>query len=138
MILSVICPVLNGEKYIIDNILTFFVSSKPQDKELLIIDGGSGDRTIGQSHPVSAESHPPSPESHPVSAESLPVSAESRLAAVSCGVVGGVGRRKKIDLQSRCREPCCACARRPATGECSRVRVRRTRRRSVCCWKAWA
>ena len=46
MILSVICPVLNGEKYIIDNILTFFVNSKIQDKELLIIDGGSNDRTI--------------------------------------------------------------------------------------------
>jgi len=46
MILSVICPVLNGEKYIINNILTFFVNSKIQDKELLIIDGGSNDRTI--------------------------------------------------------------------------------------------
>ena len=46
MILSVICPVLNGEKYIIDNILTFFVNSKIQDKELLIVDGGSNDRTI--------------------------------------------------------------------------------------------
>ena len=46
MILSVICPVLNGEKYIIDNILTFFINSKPLDKELLIIDGGSSDRTI--------------------------------------------------------------------------------------------
>ena len=45
MILSVICPVLNGEKYITDNILTFFINSKPLDKELLIIDGGSGDRT---------------------------------------------------------------------------------------------
>ena len=46
MILSVICPVLNGEKYIIDNILTFFINSKIQDKELLIVDGGSNDRTI--------------------------------------------------------------------------------------------
>ena len=46
MILSVICPVLNGEKYIIDNILTFFINSKIQEKELLIIDGGSNDRTI--------------------------------------------------------------------------------------------
>ena len=45
MILSVICPILNGEKYITDNILTFFINSKPLDKELLIIDGGSGDRT---------------------------------------------------------------------------------------------
>ena len=45
MILSVICPVLNGEKYITDNILTFFINSKPLDKELLIIDGGSDDRT---------------------------------------------------------------------------------------------
>ena len=46
MILSVICPVLNGEKYISNNILTFFVNSKPMDKELLIIDGGSSDSTI--------------------------------------------------------------------------------------------
>ena len=46
MILSVICPVLNGEKYITDNILTFFINSKIQEKELLIIDGGSNDRTI--------------------------------------------------------------------------------------------
>ena len=43
--LSVICPVLNGEKYITNNILTFFVNSKLRDKELLIIDGGSTDRT---------------------------------------------------------------------------------------------
>ena len=35
--LSVICPVLNGEKYITNNILTFFVNSKLRDKELLII-----------------------------------------------------------------------------------------------------
>jgi len=46
MILSVICPVFNGEKYITDNILTFFINSKIQEKELLIIDGGSNDRTI--------------------------------------------------------------------------------------------
>lgn len=46
MLLSVICPVLNGQKYIIDNILTFFVNSKPDDKELIIIDGGSSDSTI--------------------------------------------------------------------------------------------
>ena len=35
--LSVICPVLNGQKYITNNILTFFVNSKLRDKELLII-----------------------------------------------------------------------------------------------------
>ena len=46
MILSVICPVLNGEKYITSNILKFFTDSKLEDKELLIIDGGSNDRTI--------------------------------------------------------------------------------------------
>jgi len=46
MILSVICPVLNGEKYIINNIPTFFINSKIQDKELLIVDGGSNARTI--------------------------------------------------------------------------------------------
>ena len=46
MVLSVICPVLNGEKYITQNILTFFINSKPLEKELLIIDGGSSDRTI--------------------------------------------------------------------------------------------
>jgi glycosyltransferase involved in cell wall biosynthesis len=46
MILSVICPVLNGEKYITSNILKFFTDSKFEDKELLIIDGGSNDHTI--------------------------------------------------------------------------------------------
>ena len=46
MVLSVICPVLNGEKYITQNILTFFINSKPLEKELLIVDGGSSDRTI--------------------------------------------------------------------------------------------
>ena len=46
MMLSVICPVLNGEKYIVDNILRYFVIAKPEDKELLIIDGGSTDNTI--------------------------------------------------------------------------------------------
>ena len=46
MFLSVICPVLNGEKYIKNNILKFFVNSKPLDKELFIIDGGSTDSTI--------------------------------------------------------------------------------------------
>jgi glycosyltransferase involved in cell wall biosynthesis len=46
MLISVICPVLNGEKYIIDNILKFFINSKPTDKELFLIDGGSTDNTI--------------------------------------------------------------------------------------------
>ena len=46
MILSVICPVFNGEQYITKNILSFFVNARPIDKELIIIDGGSNDNTI--------------------------------------------------------------------------------------------
>lgn len=42
--ISVICPTLNEEHYII-NILSFFTSSKPTSKELFIIDGGSSDAT---------------------------------------------------------------------------------------------
>lgn len=42
--ISVICPVLNEEKYI-ENIISFFVHSEPKDKELFFIDGGSKDKT---------------------------------------------------------------------------------------------
>ena len=44
MMLSVICPTLNEEKYI-ENVLHFFTQSHPQEKELFIIDGNSQDRT---------------------------------------------------------------------------------------------
>lgn len=43
--LTIICPVYNEEKYI-GNVLEFFVIAKPDEKELLIIDGGSTDRTV--------------------------------------------------------------------------------------------
>lgn len=42
--LSVICPCLNEEEYIAD-VLEFFCKSKPSDKELYLVDGGSADRT---------------------------------------------------------------------------------------------
>lgn len=44
MNLSVVCPVYNEEKYI-EPVLAFFVKALPADKELLVIDGGSHDRT---------------------------------------------------------------------------------------------
>jgi glycosyltransferase involved in cell wall biosynthesis len=44
-LLSIICPAVNEEKYI-ENILFLFNESKPSDKELLIIDGGSTDGTL--------------------------------------------------------------------------------------------
>ncbi len=44
VILSVICPSLNEENFI-ENLLSFFVHSKPKNKELFIIDGGSIDKT---------------------------------------------------------------------------------------------
>lgn len=43
--ISVICPTYNEADYI-EKILKFFINAKPQDKELLIIDGGSDDGTI--------------------------------------------------------------------------------------------
>jgi glycosyltransferase involved in cell wall biosynthesis len=43
-LISVLCPVLN-EQNNIERILSFFIKSEPQDKELLIIDGGSTDDT---------------------------------------------------------------------------------------------
>ena len=45
MLVSVICPVLNGSKYIDKNIIKFFLKSDINDKELIIIDGGSVDGT---------------------------------------------------------------------------------------------
>ncbi len=42
--ISVICPTLNEEEYI-EEIIKFFISSEPKEKELLIIDGGSNDQT---------------------------------------------------------------------------------------------
>lgn len=43
--ITLICPVLNEEKYI-NNILTFFFESGPSDKEIYFIDGGSNDNTV--------------------------------------------------------------------------------------------
>ncbi len=44
MRISVICPAFNEEKYIGD-VIKFFLSAKPVDKEFFIIDGGSTDKT---------------------------------------------------------------------------------------------
>jgi len=44
--ISVVCPVYNEEQYIGD-VLDFFAAAKPADKEMIIVDGGSTDRTIG-------------------------------------------------------------------------------------------
>jgi glycosyltransferase involved in cell wall biosynthesis len=43
--LSVMCPAFNEELYI-EQVLKFFITSKPVEKELFIIDGGSTDRTV--------------------------------------------------------------------------------------------
>lgn len=43
--ITVICPVYNEEEYI-ENVLKFFIESKPDDKELILIDGGSTDKTV--------------------------------------------------------------------------------------------
>lgn len=43
--LTLICPVFNEEKYIF-NILSFFLESEPDEKEIYFIDGGSIDSTI--------------------------------------------------------------------------------------------
>ncbi len=43
--ITVICPVYNEEENI-ENVLKFFINSKPQEKELIIVDGGSTDRTV--------------------------------------------------------------------------------------------
>ena len=44
MTLSVICPCFNEEEYI-EELLKFFISAKPAEKELLLVDGGSFDKT---------------------------------------------------------------------------------------------
>ncbi len=44
-VISVICPIYNEEMYI-ENILQFFINSKPEEKELILIDGGSTDDTV--------------------------------------------------------------------------------------------
>lgn len=43
--ITAVCPVYNEEEYI-ENVLKFFIESKPDDKELILVDGGSTDRTI--------------------------------------------------------------------------------------------
>lgn len=45
--ISVICPVYNEEKFI-PQIINFFNNSKPYEKELIFIDGGSTDDTINK------------------------------------------------------------------------------------------
>jgi glycosyltransferase involved in cell wall biosynthesis len=42
--ITAVCPVYNEEEHI-EKILDFFVKAQPQNKELLIIDGGSNDKT---------------------------------------------------------------------------------------------
>ena len=42
--ITVICPTYNESKFI-EQIIRFFLNAKPDDKELLIVDGGSGDGT---------------------------------------------------------------------------------------------
>lgn len=44
MMISVVCPVYNEEKYI-EKLLLFYKYAKPADKEIFLIDGGSTDRT---------------------------------------------------------------------------------------------
>jgi succinoglycan biosynthesis protein ExoA len=43
--ISVVCPCLNEKKYI-SLVLDFFVNSQPDDKELILVDGGSDDGSI--------------------------------------------------------------------------------------------
>lgn len=43
--ITVICPVYNEEEFI-ENVLKFFIESKPEEKELILVDGGSTDRTV--------------------------------------------------------------------------------------------
>ena len=45
MIISVVCPVLNEENHI-QKLIDFFNKAKPSEKELILVDGGSTDRTI--------------------------------------------------------------------------------------------
>ena len=43
--ITVLCPVYNEEEHI-EKVLDFFVKAQPQNKELLVIDGGSTDKTV--------------------------------------------------------------------------------------------
>ena len=43
--ISVICPVYNEENYIVA-VLDFCLNAKPEDKEIIFVDGGSKDRTV--------------------------------------------------------------------------------------------
>lgn len=43
--ITVLCPVYNEQDYIV-NVLEFFVKAEPADKELIIIDGNSSDKTV--------------------------------------------------------------------------------------------
>jgi succinoglycan biosynthesis protein ExoA len=45
MLISVVCPVLNEAKNI-QELIDFFIHAEPEDKELILIDGGSHDNTI--------------------------------------------------------------------------------------------
>lgn len=44
-VITVICPTYNEERNI-EKVLEFFIHSQPTDKELIVVDGGSTDRTI--------------------------------------------------------------------------------------------
>jgi glycosyltransferase involved in cell wall biosynthesis len=43
--ITVICPTYNEEEHI-DDVLNFFVNAEPTEKELIIVDGGSNDKTV--------------------------------------------------------------------------------------------
>lgn len=43
--ITVVCPTYNEEEHI-ENVLNFFVKAKPDEKELIIVDGGSQDKTL--------------------------------------------------------------------------------------------
>lgn len=43
--ITVVCPTYNEEEHI-ENVLNFFAKAKPEQKELIIVDGGSTDKTI--------------------------------------------------------------------------------------------
>lgn len=45
MKISVVCPIYNEEKYI-EKLIQFFLQSKINDKELILVDGGSTDKTL--------------------------------------------------------------------------------------------
>jgi len=45
MLISVVCPVLNEERNI-QGVIDFFIQAEPSDKELILIDGGSQDKTV--------------------------------------------------------------------------------------------